>query len=170
MRESACRLIIDGAATGPAARPPYPAGMAIDNWETTMTEKRVDLDVRYVRAEPGDGFIDAGHINGRDYCYKYTGGDDGAGKLSHLVNRGEATITIHLVADPRYRFGDIRFTGDHAVDPQLRKLNHGERAHVFHNKNTKEIDAQYKITVVDTGNGNAMISCDPPIINKQPVT
>lgn len=133
-----------------------------------MNDKRVDLDVRYVRAEPGDGFTDAGHINGRDYCYKYTGGDDGAGKLSHVVNRGDARIAVHLTADPRYRFFDIRFIDDHATEPQLSKVNHEERALVFHNKNTKAINGQYKVTVIDTGNGNAAIPCDPPIINKHP--
>lgn len=133
-----------------------------------MKDKRVDLDIRYVRAEPGDGFTDAGHINGRDYCYKYTGGDDGAGKLSHVVNQGEARISVHLIADPRYRIHGLSFTGDHATEPQLSKLSGEGRAHVFHNKNTKAINGQYKITVIDTGNGNATIPCDPPIINKQP--
>jgi hypothetical protein len=133
-----------------------------------MTDKHVDLDIRYVRAEPGDGFTDAGTINGRTYCYKYTGGDDGAGKLSHVVNQGEARITVSLIADPRYRIGGIHFTGDHATEPQLSKLNRADRAHVFHNRNTRAINAQYKVTVIDTGNGNASILCDPPIINKQP--
>ena len=133
-----------------------------------MTDKRVDLDIRYVRAEPGDGFTDAGHINGRDYCYKYTGGDDGAGKLSHVVNHGEATITVHLIADPRYKISDIHFVNDHATEPQLSKRGRADRSHVFHNKNTREMNAQYKITVIDTGNGNASIPCDPPIINKKP--
>ncbi|MHB8448678.1 MAG: hypothetical protein ACYC9P_12225 [Rudaea sp.] len=133
-----------------------------------MTDKRVDLDIRYVRAEPGDGFTDVGNINGRDYCYKYTGGDDGAGKLSHVVNQGEARITVHLIADPRYKIGDMHFTGDHATEPQLSKLGRADRTHVFHNKNTQPINAQYKVTVIDTGNGNATIPCDPPITNKQP--
>lgn len=133
-----------------------------------MTDKRVDLDVRYVRAEPGDGFTDVGNINGRNYCYKYTGGDDGAGKLSHVVDQGDARITVNLIADPRYRIDSIHFTGDHAAEPQLSKLHGADRAHVFHNKNTKAISAQYKITVIDTGNGNATIACDPPIENKHP--
>lgn len=133
-----------------------------------MTDKRVELDLRHVRAEPGDGFTDAGNFNGRTYCYKYTGGDDGAGKLSHVVDQGEARITVNLIADPRYKIGGIHFTDDHATEPQLSKLVGEDRAHVFHNKNTKAINAQYKVAVIDTGNGNATIPCDPPIINKQP--
>ena len=133
-----------------------------------MPDKSVSLDIRYVPAEPGDGFTDAGFINGRTYCYKYTGGDDGAGKLSHVVNRGEARITVNLIADPRYKIGDIHFVDDHATEPQLSKLGGADRAHVFHNKNTQEINAQYKVTVIDTGNGNASIPCDPSIVNKRP--
>ena len=133
-----------------------------------MTHKRVDLDIRYVRAEPGDGFIDAGTINGRDYCYKYTGGDDGAGKLIHVVNHGETVITVNLIADPRYRIDGISFINDHASEPQLSKREANGRAHVFHNRNTREINAQYKVTVRDTGNGDASIPCDPVIVNKQP--
>lgn len=133
-----------------------------------MSEKRVELDIRYVRAEPGDGFIDVGNINGRDYCYKYTGGDDGAGGLDHVVNHGEATIHINLIGDPRYRIDEVRFVDDHGAEPQLSHRDHGERTHVFHNRNTREINAHYKVTVRDTGNGNARIACDPPIRNKQP--
>ena len=131
-----------------------------------MSNKSVDLDIRYVPAESGDGFTNAGTINGMSYCYKYTGGDDGAGKLSHIVNQGETSITVNLIADPRYRINELSFVNDHAADPQLSKGDHGNRAHVFHNRNTREINAQYKVTVVDTGNGNAMIPCDPPIVNK----
>ena len=130
-----------------------------------MPDKSVSLDIRYVPAEPGDGFIDVGVINGRNYCYKYTGGDDGAGGVTHTIGEGNAKITVTLTADPRYRIASVSFV-DHKDELSAHPKH--DREHEIHNKNSKAINAKYKVQVRDTGNGNAMIPCDPPIINKHP--
>lgn len=131
-----------------------------------MPDKNVSLDIRYVPAEPGDGFTDVGIINGRTYCYKYTGGDDGAGGVTHKVGEGSAKITVNLIADPRYRIDSISFVNDKNDDVQLSAHPKHDRQHEIHNRNTKAINANYKVKVKDAGNGNATIPCDPPIINK----
>lgn len=146
--------------------PSHPAGVAITHWSTTMPDKNVSLDIRYVRAEPGDGFTDVGVINGRNYCYKYTGGDDGAGGVTHTIGEGNAKITVTLRADPRYRIASVSFVDDKSDEPQLRGEPTNELEHVIHNRNTKAINAHYKVQIRDTGNGGAMILCDPPIVNK----
>lgn len=135
-----------------------------------MLDKRISLDIRYVRAEPGDGFIDVGVINGRNYCYKYTGGDDGAGGVTHTIGEGNAKITVTLNADPRYRIASVSFVDDRSDEPQLSGHPKHDLEHEIHNTNTKVINAKYKVRVKDTGNGDAMIPCDPPITNKQPNT
>ncbi|ODU92330.1 MAG: hypothetical protein BGP23_04150 [Lysobacterales bacterium 66-474] len=140
--------------------------MAIINRSKTMPDKTVSLDIRYVPAEPGDGFIDVGVINGRSYCYKYTGGDDGAGGVTHTIGEGNAKIIVTLTADPRYRIASVSFVDDKHDDIQLSAHPRHDREHEIHNKNTKAINAHYKVQVRDTGNGNATIPCDPPITNK----
>ncbi len=131
-----------------------------------MPDKSVSLDIRYVPAERGDGFIDVGVINGRNYCYKYTGGDDGAGGVTHKLSEGSAVITVTLIADPRYTIKSVSFVDDKNDDVQLSAHPKHDRQHEIHNRNTKVINAKYKVEVKDTGNGNATIPCDPPIINK----
>lgn len=135
-----------------------------------MPDKSVSLDIRYVPAEPGDGFIDVGAINGRNYCYKYTGGDDGAGGVTHTIGEGNAKITVTLAADPRYRIDSITFVDDKNDDVQLSAHPKHDLLHEIHNRNTKTINAHYKVKVRDTGNGGAIIPCDPPIRNKMPGT
>lgn len=131
-----------------------------------MPDKSVSLDIRYVPAESGDGFTDVGVINGRTYCYKYTGGDDGAGGVTHTIGEGSAKITVNLIADPRYRIDSVSFVNDRNDDVQLSAHPKHDRQHEIHNRNTKAINAKYKVQVKDTGNGNAAIPCDPPIVNK----
>lgn len=131
-----------------------------------MSDKSVSLDIRYVPAEPGDGFTDVGVINGRTYCYKYTGGDDGAGGVTHTIGEGSAKITVNLIADPRYTIDSVSFIDDRNDDVQLSAHPKHDRQHEIHNRNTKAINAKYKVQVKDTGNGNAAIPCDPPIVNK----
>lgn len=131
-----------------------------------MSDKSVSLDIRYVPAEPGDGFTDVGVINGRTYCYKYTGGDDGAGGVTHTIGEGSAKITVNLIADPRYTIDSVSFVDDRNDDVQLSAHPKHDRQHEIHNRNTKAINAKYKVQVKDTGNGNAAIPCDPPIVNK----
>ena len=134
-----------------------------------MTHKYVRLDIRPWQATTNDfGFHDATTSGGTTkYCYRYTGGDDGAGGLTHRTNSGSATTHVILVADQRYHFDAITFTGEH--HSQLSPDGGAAYERRINNLNTADMDANYHVTVKDTGNNNVTISCDPPIRNVKPV-
>jgi hypothetical protein len=90
-------------------------------------------------------------INGRNYCYKYTGGDDGAVGVTHMIGEGNAKITVTLIADPRHRIASVSFVDDKTDDVQLSAHPKHDREHEIHNRNTKAIDAKYKVQVKDAG-------------------
>lgn len=127
----------------------------------------VSLDVRNFPSS-GDGWINTTASNGATYSYQYTGGDPATnnGTVTCTVGNGNAPINLSLVADSRYQIGTIGFTGDDAA--QLTTQGNAPRSRVINDKNTAAINANYKVNVIDTLNGNVTVPCDPPIINKQP--
>lgn len=129
----------------------------------------VSLDVRN-SASSGDGWTDTTASNGQTYSYRYTGGDRDSnnGKVTCTIGNGNAAITLSLIAASQYQIGTITFTGDNANDPQLSTHGNATGTRVINDKNTSAINANYKVNVIDTGNGNATVPCDPPIINRQP--
>lgn len=102
-------------------------------------------------------------VDGQAYSYLYTGGDDGNGGLIANVGQGRDTAPIQLDADQRYQIGDCTFTGD--PGNQL-SWNGGGRAGTIIDSNTQVETAKYTVQVVDTGNGNRTVPCDPQIINR----
>lgn len=127
----------------------------------------VSLDIRDFPAN-GPGWTNTTASNGAIYSYQYTGGDPGTnnGKVTCTIGSGSAPINLNLVADQRYEIGSVSFTGDNA--DQLTTQGNASRSRVINDKNTDVINANYKVDVIDTGNGNATVPCDPPIINKRP--
>lgn len=127
----------------------------------------VSLDVRN-SASSGDGWTDTTASNGQTYSYKYTGGDEGTnnGKVTCTIGNGNAAITLTLIAASQYQIGTITFTGDSATDPQLSTQGNATGSRVINDKNTVAINANYKVNVIDTGNSNVTVPCDPPITNK----
>lgn len=127
----------------------------------------VSLDVRNF-ASNGDGWTNTTASNGAAYSYKYTGGDAATnnGTVTCTTGHGNASINLSLIADTRYRIDTVSFTGDNAS--QLTTQGNAPRSRVINDRNTADINASYKLSVIDTGNGNVSIPCDPSIINKQP--
>lgn len=125
----------------------------------------VSLDVRDSPAN-GDGWTNTTASNGATYSYKYTGGDPDTnnGKVTCTVGSGNVPINLNLAADQRYQIDSIGFTGDNAG--QLSTQGNAPRSRVINDRNTAAINANYKVNVIDTGNGNVTVPCDPPIINK----
>lgn len=125
----------------------------------------IQLDLRnFPSSEPG--WHDIAASNGQTYSYRYTGGDDGAGGLVQTVGQGRDTAPIQLVADQRYRIESCNFTGD--SKSQLSWNGNSPRAGSITDVNEQVETAEYSLRVMDTGNGNCTIDCDPPIDNKPP--
>lgn len=127
----------------------------------------ISLDIRHSPAN-GDGWTSTQASNGDTYSYKYTGGDPNTdnGTLTFTIGNGNAAVNLNLIADPRYQINTVGFTGDNAG--QLTTEGNAPHSRVIRNANTLPIQANYKVNVIDTGNGNATLPCDPPIINKYP--
>jgi len=123
------------------------------------------LDVRDSSSD-GDGWTNVKGSNDRPYSYKYTGGNNGNnGAISFTVGGGHAAVTLSLAADPRYAIQSVAFSGDGAQ--QLSVEGNAPRNRVINDKCSAAIDAQYKVTVLDTV-ANATVPCDPVIRNVPP--
>lgn len=127
----------------------------------------VSLDIRNSPAS-GAGWTDTTASNGATYSYQYTGGDADTnnGTVTCTVGNGNAPINLSLIADRRYEIDSVGFTGDDAS--QLTTQGNAPRSRVINDRNTAPINANYKVNVIDTANGNVSIPCDPSIVNKHP--
>ncbi len=128
---------------------------------------RVDLDVRDSAAS-GDGWIDVTASNGQTYSYKYSGGNRPAndGSVEFTAGQGRAAITLGLSADRRYEIASdgVTFTDD--PHGQLTVQGNAPRTRVITDSCSAPLQANYKVSVIDTQAGNASIPCDPMIINR----
>ncbi len=124
----------------------------------------VALDIRNSAAS-GGGWTNVVASNGATYSYLYVGGNrpENNGAVTCGVGGGNAAITLNLTSDPRYRIQSVTFVDDpasqlstHGNAPTMRVINDNCRA---------ELDAQYKVTVLDN-TANATIDCDPAITNR----
>jgi hypothetical protein len=126
----------------------------------------ISLDVRNFPAT--EGWKNTQASNGQAYSYKYTGGDPDTndGTLIFTIGNGNAAVNLNLIADARYNIDNVSFTGDNAN--QLTARGNAPGSRVINDQNTEVLNASYKVTVMDTGNNDVTIPCDPPIINKYP--
>lgn len=131
----------------------------------------VSLEIRNHASQNRDGWTDTTASDKSTYSYKYTGGHDGAGGMTFVVGKGAHKFLVSLLATTgtRCRIDSITFEGDDPDEAQLMAHPHPDGSHHISNRNTKAMNARYKITVLDPGNGNVRIPCDPQIINKKPV-
>lgn len=132
-----------------------------------MADKHVYLDVRNYPTHD-DGWTNTTASNNTTCSYKYTGGDDHAGGVTHLIGQGPAKITVNLIAAHQYQIAGVSFTGENVNESQLSAQPKDGRAHEIHNKNSRELTAHYNVSVKDTLNNNVTIPCDPQIVNRQP--
>ena len=122
----------------------------------------VSLDVRN-SAQTEPGWANTVASNGSTYGYRYTGGADGAGNVVEQ-GRGNATITVNLIADSNYyEMHDVGFADD--PEGQLSKKSLDTLKVEIKDKNDKvETNAYYSITVKDKV-ANCTLVCDPRVSN-----
>jgi hypothetical protein len=122
----------------------------------------VSLDVRN-SAQTEPGWTNVVASNGSTYGYRYTGGADGAGNVVEQ-GRGNATITVNLIADSNYyEMHDVGFADD--PQGQLSKKSLDTLKVEIKDKNDKvETNAYYSITVKDKV-ANCTLLCDPRVSN-----
>jgi hypothetical protein len=125
----------------------------------------INLDVRnWASTDPGWHIVNAS--NGQPYSYSYSGGDDGVGGLISTAGQGRDTAPLQLVADQRYQINQCSFQND--TQNQLSWNGQSPRAGSIVDANVHVEDAEYSILVMDTGNGNCTIQCDPDVKIKPP--
>ncbi|GAA4861733.1 hypothetical protein [Luteimonas vadosa] len=125
----------------------------------------IHLDIRN-SSQSAPGWVNVNASNGEPYAYRYTGGDDGAGGIQLRVGQGRDTAPLQLDADRRYHIrdpGGCVFTGD--TQAQLSWNGNGNYAGSIVDANTQVETAKYTMNVVDSGNGDCIIPCDPIIKN-----
>jgi hypothetical protein len=122
----------------------------------------VTLDIRN-SAQTEPGWINVTASNGAIYGFRYAGGSDGNGNVTEQ-GRGNADITINLVADPNYyKMEDVAFSSD--PENQLSRKSIQDLQVVVNDKNDKvESNAYYSITVKDKV-ANCTLVCDPRVSN-----
>lgn len=130
----------------------------------TNNPTNVSLDVRNFPSD-GGGWTNVVASNGATYSYKYAGGNQANdGSIVYAIGGGHAATTlVFATTDRRYQFADVSFVNDNAN--QLTAEGNAPRTRVINDRCDAAIDAQYKVTVLDT-TANATIPCDPMIQNK----
>ena len=123
---------------------------------------QINLDVR-IGGSTDPGWHNVQASNNQTYGYSYSGGDDHAGGLKMTVGQGRDTAPLQLIADQRYQISACTFSGD--TQHQM-TWNGSSRAGNIVDENSAVENAEYSITVTDTGNGNCTFPCDPPIDNE----
>lgn len=122
----------------------------------------ITLDLRQGYT-PDAGWTYVTATNGSAYSYIYAGGDDGHGGLQMTAGQGRDTANVRLIADGRYTILGVVFQNDGTS--QLSWNGNGNRAGNIIDQNTSVENAEYSVLITDTGNGNTVFVCDPPIKN-----
>jgi len=123
----------------------------------------VSLDVRNWASNGSDGYTSTTASNNAVYSYRYSGGTDGAGGVEESVTAGAGSITVSVIADPRYRISDVTFTGD--IESQLSWQQQTPTTIVITDSDTSTGEGEYSVVITDTSAG-CTLPCDPPIKNK----
>jgi len=129
-----------------------------------MPSVNVGLDVRNFPSSGSDGYTNTSASNNAMYSYKYSGGTDGNGNVSDIVEAGELDITVTVGTDPRYTITGVVISGD--IESQLTWVSGTAPTNVV----IKDSDSQtgsgyYSITVTDS-TADCTLPCDPEITNK----
>lgn len=123
----------------------------------------ITLDLR-VGYTTDAGWTHVTAINGSQYSYIYSGGDDRHGGLDMTAGQGRDTANVQVIADNRFTIFGVVFQNDTAN--QLSWTGNGNRAGNIVDVNNTVETAEYMVLITDTSNGNTVFVCDPPVINK----
>lgn len=104
-------------------------------------------------------------VGNDQYAYLFTGGDSGNGDIvARIKKHGPYRLArIDQIGLKRYKISGCNFTGSHKK--QLSWESKSAWAGTINDENKLEMKAKYTITVMDTLNGNCVISCDPGVKN-----
>jgi hypothetical protein len=131
---------------------------------TSTSNVDITLDVRNFASSGSDGYTNTTASDGNTYCYRYTGGTDGAGGVEQTADGDSGTITVTVGMDPRYQINRVQFSGD--IEAQLSwAAGASSRVAVITDSDTSSGSGDYVVIVQDTS-ANCTVPCDPPITNK----
>lgn len=94
----------------------------------------------------------------RHYCYKFTGGTDGAGNVTCTE---ETDIDVNITGGD-YDCHKISFQSN--PGDQFNTSKNGKNGKIK-NKKTSDGTFYYDVRVKDDGDGNSKFTCDPKVIN-----
>ncbi len=129
-----------------------------------MTEPyTISLDIRNSASNGQDGFTNTTTSDGQTYCYKWSGGTDGAGDVQELRSAGVAQINVNLIADPRYHIVTGAFS---AGDTQFTFTKTGDRTATITDAGTAAEQDYFNVQITDTTRANCTFWCDPRVGNR----
>jgi len=124
----------------------------------------VNLDIRGWASNGKDGFTNTPTNDGKTYCYKWSGGTDGAGNVIEHLRSGVASINITSVADRRYQLIDAKLNDENTQFTI--SIQNTYQALITDIGTVKEDDhfmLQFKDTI--EGHNNSTFWCDPRVKN-----
>ena len=167
-------LLLDRRIPRPSSRP---GAVASHHGKNAMSEDlNTDINKLVVILDisdsppADDGWTPVNASDGNRYSYRFSGGTHPHrnGHITHPVDEVTKTVTLklHKRLKDRYMFDRPVFIFDD--DNQLSWHHVTKHSAKFDNKCLKEMDAHYGVRVIDSGNRNATLFCDPAIKNKHP--
>lgn len=140
-----------------------------------MTDLTVNLDIRNSAQHTSTGFTNVPSSSGAMYAFKYSGGNDngGNGNIVEIADGTVSTITIVLIADPRYTITGGEITGTQVHDVSFENVYKADgqqdnRKIKMKDTDQHEFSGEYTINIHDNVAG-VNVPCDPSIRNRPSV-
>jgi len=135
-----------------------------------MADTTVSIDARNSAASGNPGFTAATIFGGpavHQYCYRFTGGTDGAGGVQEGKDGNKKTIQINMAADSNYYRINSVVIGNDSKD-QLKVKDVTNTSATIEDKNDQLEDNAYYCVILEdmsAGANGVLIACDPRISN-----
>lgn len=123
----------------------------------------ITLDVRNGASNGQDGYTNTPTSDGLTYCYRWTGGTDGAGDVMESIRQGVAQINVQLRADPRYHIVTALFQDGNTQFSFNRSDNYNA---VISDLGTVAENDYFNLQVTDSSRPNCTFWCDPRVGNQ----
>lgn len=124
----------------------------------------INLDIRAGASNGSDGFTNTPTNDGKTYCFKWSGGTDGAGNVVEHLRAGVADINISTVADRRFHLIDAKLSDG---TTQFRIAITSTWQAVITDIGSVKEDDSFSLQFRDTieGHNSRTFWCDPRIKN-----
>ena len=123
----------------------------------------ITLDVRNSASNGSDGYTNTTTTDGLTYCYRWTGGTDGAGDVLESISAGVAVINVQLRADARYHIVTGGF-GDGNTQFTFGRVDNYNAT--ISDIGTVVENDYFNIQVSDSSRTNCTFWCDPRVGNQ----